>query len=255
MTEEATVQTTLDAAAPPTRQRKKRKWDQPAEAVISAAAALPGLLPFSGPGALAGIGIPGIFPSLMGVFPNISTSMASAQISPVVPMVQQNAAAIVQKINQDLATKGLVSQTKIQDEVIAREIVINDAEPNVRYKLTKRQTQEEIQVKTGAVVITRGRYRPPNGPVDHEKPLYLHISAGVHLKDTAERIRAVDQAAALVDEMLRLGRQQLPSSSTTQLSTGAITSPVSTVVFVEFEADSPLTLISRIRGPNERQWF
>lgn len=35
-------------------------------------------------------------------------------------------------------------QPKIQDEVIAREIVINDAEPTIRYKLTKRQTQEEV---------------------------------------------------------------------------------------------------------------
>ncbi|GAU28637.1 hypothetical protein TSUD_159180 [Trifolium subterraneum] len=42
---------------------------------------------------------------------------------------------------------------KIQDElVIAREIVINDAESSIRYKLTKRQTQEEIQ--TGTIVIT-----------------------------------------------------------------------------------------------------
>lgn len=35
-------------------------------------------------------------------------------------------------------------QPKIQDELIAREIVINDAEPTARYKLTKRQTQEEV---------------------------------------------------------------------------------------------------------------
>jgi len=35
-------------------------------------------------------------------------------------------------------------QPKIQDELIAREIVINDAEPTIRYKLTKRQTQEEV---------------------------------------------------------------------------------------------------------------
>jgi hypothetical protein len=35
---------------------------------------------------------------------------------------------------------------KIHDEVIAREIIINDADPGVRYKLTKRQTQEEVRV-------------------------------------------------------------------------------------------------------------
>ena len=35
---------------------------------------------------------------------------------------------------------------KVHDEVISREIVINDADPGVRYKLTKRQTQEEVCV-------------------------------------------------------------------------------------------------------------
>ncbi|PIA24647.1 hypothetical protein AQUCO_211500001v1, partial [Aquilegia coerulea] len=77
---------------------------------------------------------------------------------------------------------------KIQDELIAREIIINDAEPTVRYKLTKRQTQEEIQRCTGAVVITRGKYHPPNALPDSEKPLYLHISAGSHVSHTFFRV-------------------------------------------------------------------
>lgn len=39
----------------------------------------------------------------------------------------------------------MLIQPKIQDElIIAREIVINDAESSVRFKLTKRQTQEEV---------------------------------------------------------------------------------------------------------------
>lgn len=37
-------------------------------------------------------------------------------------------------------------QPKIQDELIAREIIINDAESSIRYKLTKRQTQEEVNL-------------------------------------------------------------------------------------------------------------
>jgi hypothetical protein len=44
----------------------------------------------------------------------------------------------------DLVTKGLIHPVKIHDELIAREIIINDADPGVRYKLTKRQTQEEV---------------------------------------------------------------------------------------------------------------
>lgn len=47
---------------------------------------------------------------------------------------------------QDLVTKGLIPPAKINDEVIAREITINDADPGVRYKLTKRQTQEEVGI-------------------------------------------------------------------------------------------------------------
>ena len=45
---------------------------------------------------------------------------------------------------QELVAKGLMLPSKVHDEVISREIVINDADPGVRYKLTKRQTQEEV---------------------------------------------------------------------------------------------------------------
>ncbi|CAK9162989.1 unnamed protein product [Ilex paraguariensis] len=179
-----------------TKQRKKRKWDQPAESLVSAGIALPGIVPFGQLGSLAGISIPGVSPmfgvSLMN--PLTASCETSPQVFPV-PLVQQHTATPVQKMNPP----------KIQDELIAREIVINDAESTVRYKLTKRQTQEEIQKCTGAVVITRGKYRPPNAPPDGEKPLYLHISAGAHLETTAERIIAVDRAAAMVEEMLKQG--------------------------------------------------
>ncbi|MCO5554363.1 hypothetical protein L7F22_007892 [Adiantum nelumboides] len=249
MAEEVKVEGNAESMASSTRQRKKRKWDQPAESVIALSASPAGLMPLNSTAALAGISLPGIFPSLVGVYPSMPTSTTPAQISLAFSTVQQSAAAIIQKINQDLAAKGVVPPNKIQDEIIAREIVINDAEPGVRYKLTKRQTQEEIQAKTGAVVITRGKYKPLNGPADYEKALYLHISAGTHLKDTAERVRAVDQAAALVDEMLKQGRQILGPSSTGQLGTN---SPLNAVVFVDFEADSSLDLISRIRGPNDQ---
>ena len=73
--------------------RKKRKWDQPAEFVLSAAASTPNLLP-----SLPGIALPGVFP-LVGVYSTVS-STTSLQIPSIVPNVQQNAVAIVQKINQ-----------------------------------------------------------------------------------------------------------------------------------------------------------
>ncbi|KAI8027346.1 hypothetical protein LOK49_LG02G03729 [Camellia lanceoleosa] len=136
-------------------------------------------------------------------------------------------------------------EQKIQDELIAREIVINDADSAVRYKLTKRQTQEEIQKCTGAVVITRGKYRPPSAAPDGEKPLYLHISAGAHLETTVERIKAVDLAAAMVEEMLKQGSIN---------NVGMVTNHLSTCVYLGFEADPSLNIAARIRGPNRLCW-
>ncbi|XP_010660599.1 protein RIK isoform X1 [Vitis vinifera] len=220
------------------RQRKKRKWDQPAESLVSAGVALPGVLPLGNVGPLVGI-------PLAGVAPPSSALLTNVTIPPVfqTSSIQQHASAIVQKLNQP----------KIQDELIAREIIINDAESTVRYKLTKRQMQEEIQKCTGAVVITRGKYRPPNALPDGEKPLYLHISAGAHLKDTAERIKAVDRAAAMVEEMLKQGQnsESVPSNSHLAGNTGVTQAP-STCVFLGFEADPSLNIAACIRGPNDQ---
>lgn len=47
----------------------------------------------------------------------------------------------------------LFLQAKMPDELIAREIVINDADPSVRYKLTKRQTQEEVKFLNETIVM------------------------------------------------------------------------------------------------------
>ncbi|KAK8587819.1 hypothetical protein V6N12_022294 [Hibiscus sabdariffa] len=157
-------------------------------------------VPFNKIGTLAGMPLPGVAPVPGTFLPN---ALAASGIT-VTPFFLQHAAPAVSKQNQ----------TKIQDElVIAREIVINDAESSVWYKLTKRQTQEEIQRFTGAVVITRGKYHPPNAPPDGEKPLYLHISAATHLKETAERILAVDRAAAMIEELLKHGQSSLAGTS------------------------------------------
>ncbi|CAN1146288.1 Protein RIK [Linum perenne] len=196
------------------RQRKRRRWDEPAESLVSVSIAVPGVIPLYSVG---------------------------------------SAAAPCASVPRALVTN---LQPKIQDElIIAREIVINDAEASARYKLTKRQTQEEIQKCTGAVVITRGKYRPPNAPADGEKPLYLHISAGAQLKDTTERILAVDRAAAMVEEMLKQG-QSLQSSFPcfpTSLSNGVMA--LSTCVYLGFEADPSKNIAARIRGPNVSSYF
>ncbi|XP_027353459.1 protein RIK [Abrus precatorius] len=242
MTEDSSVrvsssdETSVANDASQTRQRKKRKWDQPAESLVPVGMAVPGALPLSNAASLGGVAFPGVNPVISGAL--LTNPLAAS-----VQLQQLNASAATQKLNQQ----------KIQDElIIAREIVINDAESSVRYKLTKRQTQEEIQRCTGAIVITRGKYRPPNAPPDGEKPLYLHISAGAHIKETAERILAVDRAAAMVEEMLRLGQNSpsISSASPSALVNGL--KMLSTCVFLGFDADPSLNIVARIRGPNDQ---
>ncbi|KAK3012290.1 hypothetical protein RJ639_012960 [Escallonia herrerae] len=209
--------------------RRKRKWDQPAESLCSVSAAVAGMHSLGNVGGFTLPGVPAV-PACSLISPLSATVLYPEQAF-LASSVQQHAAALVQKLNQPT----------IQEELIAREIVINDAESAIRFKLTKRQTQEEIQRCTAAVVITRGKYRPPNAPPDGEKPLYLHISAGAHLETTADRIKAVDRAAAMVEEMLKQG----------SLSNGVkVTHPLTTSVFLGFEADPSLNIVARIRGPN-----
>nr|QWY12732.1 RIK [Solanum tuberosum] len=217
---------TVDSNSSSTKQRKRRKWDQPAETFVPEGVAVSGIFPLVNTGSLAGITLPGVIPVLGAAFTN--------------PLIAIGATT-VQQLPVIIAQKSV--QPKIQDELIAREIVINDADPSVRYRLTKRQTQEEIQKSTGAVVITRGKYKPPSAPSDGEKPLYLHISAGAHLETTLERIRAVDRAAAVVEEMLK----QSPVNNGLKVN-----HLLSTCVYLGFEADPSANITVRIRGPNDQ---
>ncbi|XP_057769698.1 protein RIK isoform X2 [Salvia miltiorrhiza] len=224
------VSSSAESDSSVTKQRKKRKWDQPDESLLSGGVAVPGIFPLANMGYLP---MPAV--SIVAGAP-IAIPFSTSNANPLqviqVPL-QQHAAAIVQKL----------VQPKIQDELIAREIVINDADSAVRYKLTKRQTQEEIQKSTGAVVITRGKYHPPNAPPDGERPLYLHISAASHLETTAERIKAVDYAAAMVEEMLK---------QPTLNSGVKVDHLLSTCIFLGFEVDPSVDIASRIRGPNDQ---
>ncbi|XP_021856646.2 protein RIK isoform X2 [Spinacia oleracea] len=202
--------------------RKKRRWDQPDESLVSCGAVLSGMLPMSTVGC-SGISLPG---AVSGSCTPSTSSMKVGCVNIQASVVQHHAAALVHRL----------TQPKIQEDlIIAREIVINDADSAMRYKLTKRQTQEEIQKSSGAVVITRGKYRPTNAVPDGEKPLYLHISAGAHLKETAERILAVDRAAAMVEDMLK-----------------QVSQPLSTCIYLGFDADPSLNIVARIRGPNDQ---
>ncbi|KAL5219586.1 hypothetical protein ABZP36_020270 [Zizania latifolia] len=236
-----------DELAAAAKQRKKRKWDQPAEnfasaAAAAAAAAVAGL-PVMNIGALPGVSLLGTTAYPAAPLPN-TVPVPYTLPAHLAPSVLQTAAAAVQKL----------SQAKMPDELIAREIVINDADPSVRYKLTKRQTQEEIQRCTSTVIITRGKYHPPNGQPDGEKPLYLHISSGSQLKDTAERIKAVDRAASMIEEILKQCQNPEVASTTfpSIQSNGQAVHPFSASIFLGFDADSSLNIASRVRGPNDQ---
>lgn len=231
MMEENLPRVSSSESADPTssKKRRKRKWDQPAEILVSTGVSVPGIFPLgslnSGTPSNAAYSSEAVLGSTVG-----ASSMAIP--SPFqLPFVNPLSTLATPKINQP----------KIQDELIAREIVINDADSAVRYKLTKRQTQEEIQRCSGAVVITRGKYHPPNAPADNEKPLYLHISAGSHLETTVDRIKAVDIAASMVEEIMK----QNP------VVNGAKgVHPFIISVFLGFEANPSLDIATRIRGPN-----
>uniref|UniRef100_A0ACD5X0Y5 Uncharacterized protein n=1 Tax=Avena sativa TaxID=4498 RepID=A0ACD5X0Y5_AVESA len=237
MTEDRTPRAS-DEPTTATKQRKKRKWDQPAEDVVSAAAAAAAVagLPVLNIGALCGVQFPGTTAYPAALLPN-AVPAPYALPPQLAPSVLQSAATAIQKL----------SQAKIPDELIAREVVINDADPSVRYKLTKRQTQDEIQRCTSTVIITRGKYHPPNGQPDGEKPLYLHISAGSQLKDTAERIKAVDHAASMIEEILKQGQMPEAIQSKRQGM-----HPFSASIFLGFAADPSLNVVARIRGPNDQ---
>ncbi|KAF7050023.1 hypothetical protein CFC21_058444 [Triticum aestivum] len=159
----------------------------------------------------------------------------------------------ISRASDEPTTATKQSQVKLPDELIAREVVINDADPSVRYKLTKRQTQDEIQQCTCTVIITRGKYHPPNGQPDGEKPLYLHISAGSQLKDTAERIKAVDLAASMIEDILKHGQMpEATSANFPSIQSSRQAVPFSASIFLGFDADPSLNVAARIRGPNDQ---
>jgi len=63
------------------------------------------------------------------------------------------------------------------------------------------------------------------------------------LKDTIERVKAVDHAASIVDGILKQGQHAT-------LNTGLTAQILSTCIFLGFEPDASLNIADRIRGPN-----
>lgn len=82
--------------------RKKRKWDQPAETLVAAGIAVPGVIPLGNAVVpLRGIAFPGISPVACALSTNpLAASCATVPQVLQAPSVQLHTAAAVQKINQ-----------------------------------------------------------------------------------------------------------------------------------------------------------
>ncbi|CAL8471825.1 g11367 [Coccomyxa elongata] len=203
-------------------ERKRRKWDVAAPQGIPLAGnragigagstassnGMAGLITAQGVAAVAGqAAIPGVAPPKPGQ-PLDANTIARAQ---------QGAAAIVAKLNQELAAQGKLPQgrggffKKPEEDIgIFRPVTINDAPPEMRHHLTKRPTQDDIARRTGTQIVTRGRYMAPGMPQsDTEQPLYLFITPGASASENdAEKQRCVDMAAAEIQGILQGQRVQ-----------------------------------------------
>lgn len=81
--------------------RKKRKWDQPAESLVSVGVAVSGALQCGNMGSLGGISLPGAA-SVSGALLTNPLVASSSPIPPVfpVPSIGQSTAAAISKSNQ-----------------------------------------------------------------------------------------------------------------------------------------------------------
>eukprot|EP00898_Chlorokybus_atmophyticus_P007100 jgi/Chlat1/7391/Chrsp6S07419 len=176
--------------------------------------------------------------------------VVTAPLAGVVQPQAGQAAAIIQKINAELAARGLLGA--IKEDVPPREIVINDADPALRYHLTKRTTQEDIQSRTNTVVITRGRYRPPGAPPDPlgEKPLHLHVSASAALADDESKKRAIDAAVEVIDGILNSKKSPQGTPMGVPMPPTAPRS-LTRVVNVALQVEPEYNLAAKVRGPGD----
>ncbi|DBA75084.1 TPA: hypothetical protein ACH3X1_010412 [Trebouxia sp. C0004] len=208
--------------------RKRRKWD----------VAAPGGMPLTGN--RAGIGSGGSSNSGLSGFitaqglqltseaaavrgtavpaatavPQPGTDLRSGQSidQATIARAQQGAQAIVERITAELRAKGQMppvrGQSRFYDDSkdVSREVHINDAPPPIRYNLTKRSVQDDIQRRTNTIVVIKGRYQASGTPGDDpEGPLRLRIMPGNVGPDDMIKQRAVDAGALEVRRLLQGG--------------------------------------------------
>ncbi|KAL0045591.1 hypothetical protein WJX82_010794 [Trebouxia sp. C0006] len=182
--------------------RKRRKWD----------VAAPDGMPLTGNRAAAVRGTPAV-PAAT-AFPQPGADLRSSQSidQATIARAQQGAQAIVERINAELRAKGQMppvrGQSRFHDDSkdISREVHINDAPPPIRYNLTKRSVQDDIQRRTNTIVVIKGRYQALGTPGDDpEGHLRLRIMPGNVGPDDMIKQRAVDAGALEVRRLLQGG--------------------------------------------------
>ncbi|GJP76868.1 hypothetical protein CLOP_g7318 [Closterium sp. NIES-67] len=213
-------------------EKKRSKWDQAADPAAAAAAALSTIPSGTSPAAIAAaaavaaslaaagkpvptgtslLGMPGM---LSGQIPGLN--VGSAGPGPAVPNLDDakaRAEMMARQVNEELAKRGIGVQRKPEAaaagppgkplaEEIVREVVINECNPNVRYQLTRRGTQDDIHRKTGAVISTRGKFCNMNDPKNRDRPLYLHVTPSTEAKTPEEKQRMVDAAVRMIDDIM-----------------------------------------------------
>mmetsp|Transcript_7670 Transcript_7670/g.15033 ORF Transcript_7670/g.15033 Transcript_7670/m.15033 type:complete len:456 (-) Transcript_7670:391-1758(-) len=157
------------------RQRKKRRWEDAPVASAPVAQHAPSEL-------LAKVLAPPAPP------PPLTVDEAT----------QRAAAEAMRKMNEMLRGGPVTDSTPLvltgPSSAFQADIDVNDF-PR-KGMLTRKQTHEEITKVTGATILVRGRYRPPNDYSSDERPLHLHIEADTEeaLKKTQELIRELMDA-------------------------------------------------------------
>ncbi|KAI9143250.1 hypothetical protein BKA69DRAFT_1026903, partial [Paraphysoderma sedebokerense] len=119
-------------------------------------------------------------------------------------------------------------------------IDINDIKN--KYLLTKGPTQIEIKEKTGADIITRGKYYPDrNLATEKEPPLFLHI--------VAQTQESLDEAVEMVKELMQQSLNLIQSRERPAQAPRQPRIYHNDKVFVGFEGERGFNVRAKIVGP------
>ncbi|GFR46618.1 hypothetical protein Agub_g8222 [Astrephomene gubernaculifera] len=172
---------------------KKRKWDIPGPGTLPQTVTQLGQV--SGSGGLAAVG---------SAAPSVDIALAQAAAAALFSKYHPGAQAKPTPTAPVIAAYSAVVATDSKPFDHSREVYINDAATGVRIHLTKRGVQDEIQSRTGTIIVTRGRYYAPGvAPDGKDKPLHLLVKPGANAGTTDEqKQQAVSNAISDIQRIL-----------------------------------------------------